>query len=95
MKKRFLLSILTLILSFAYCHGGNPYTTLYMYGGKDGEVYLGKLNANEYDPESIWNEYGKYGNKYNSNSIWNEYGNMAVITASTAHSTNMPLILLF
>ena len=74
MKKRFLLSILTLILSFAYCHGGNPYTTLYIYGGKDGEVYLGKLNANEYDPESIWNEYGKYGNKYNSNSIWNEYG---------------------
>ena len=48
MKKRFLLSILTLILSFAYCHGGNPYTTLYIYGGKDGEVYLGKLNANEY-----------------------------------------------
>ena len=47
---------------------------LYIYGGKDHDVYLGKLNASEYDSESIWNEYGTYGNEYNSKSIWNEYG---------------------
>lgn len=74
MKKRVILSVLLLIISFGYCHGGNPYTTLYIYGGKDSEVYLGKLNGSEYDSESIWNEYGKYGSKYNSESIWNEYG---------------------
>lgn len=28
---------------------------LYIYGGKDHDVYLGKLNASEYDSESIWN----------------------------------------
>lgn len=72
--KRFLLSALLFVLAFGYCHAGNPYTTLYIYGGEDGDVYLGKLNGGEYDSESIWNEYGKYGNKYNSNSIWNEYG---------------------
>jgi hypothetical protein len=48
--------------------------TLYIFGGENHDVYLGKLNANDYDSESIWNEYGKYGNSYNSNSIWNEYG---------------------
>ena len=46
-----------------------PSTVLYIYGGKDGDEYLGKLNANRYDSESIWNEYGKYGSKYNSKSI--------------------------
>lgn len=51
-----------------------PSTVLYIYGGKDGDEYLGKLNASRYDSESIWNEYGKHGSKYNSKSIWNEYG---------------------
>lgn len=50
------------------------YTELYIWGGEDQDVYLGKLNGSKYDSESIWNEYGKYGNKYNSYSIWNEYG---------------------
>lgn len=48
--------------------------TLYIFGGQDHDVYLGKLNANKYDSESIWNEYGTYGSEYNSESIWNEYG---------------------
>jgi hypothetical protein len=48
--------------------------TLHLYGGKNHDVYLGCLNCNSYDQNSIWNEYGKYGNSYNSNCIWNEYG---------------------
>lgn len=44
---------------------------LYSYDGKD---YLGKLVTNEYDSDSIWNEYGTYGSKYQTKSIWNEYG---------------------
>ena len=47
--------------------------TLMIFGGDDHDVYLGKLNASEYDSESIWNEYGSYGNSYSSTSIWNEY----------------------
>ncbi len=48
--------------------------TLYIYGGEDHDVFLGKLNASKYDSKSIWNEYGTYGREYNTNSIWNEYG---------------------
>lgn len=48
--------------------------TLHLYGGDDHDVYLGCLNCNQYDSNSIWNEYGTYGNKYGANSIWNEYG---------------------
>lgn len=51
----------------------NKYTT---GGGRvyaaDG-TYLGKLNANKYDPESVANPYGQYGSKYSSTSINNPY----------------------
>ena len=48
--------------------------TLYIFGGKDHDEYLGKFNASPYDSESIWNKYGEYGSKYQTNSIWNKYG---------------------
>lgn len=48
--------------------------TLHMYGGKNHDVYLGCLNCDKYNSNSIWNAYGTYGSKYNSNSIWNAYG---------------------
>ena len=35
--------------------------------------YLGNLSANEYDPNSIANQYGA-GNPYSSNSVTNEFG---------------------
>ena len=47
--------------------------TLHLYGGKNHDVYLGCLNCNNYDSNSIWNEYGIYGSSYNSKSIWNPY----------------------
>jgi hypothetical protein len=51
----------------------NPYTT---NGGKlyaqDG-TYLGRLNANQYDPESVANPHGRYGSEYSSTSINNRY----------------------
>ena len=48
--------------------------TLHLYGGQNHDEYLGCLNCNSYDKNSIWNEYGNYGNYYNSKSIWNKYG---------------------
>ncbi len=52
----------------------NPYT---IGGGRiyaeDG-AYLGRLNANRYDPESVANPYGRYGSKYSPESINNPYG---------------------
>ena len=83
MSKRFILFFLTLfslscskdtIGGGSISNASKPTAILYIYGGKNEEDYLGKLNASKIDSESIWNEYGKYGNKYNSKCIWNSYG---------------------
>ena len=61
------------------CGAADPYIVpaynfpFYLYSN-DGKVYLGKLVTNQYDSESVWNEYGTYGSKYSQYSIWNEYG---------------------
>ena len=36
-------------------------------------VYLGTLNGNRYDPNSVSNPYGRYGSPYSSTSIKNPY----------------------
>ena len=36
--------------------------------------YIGNLNSNPYDPNSISNPYGKHGSKYSTDSINNPYG---------------------
>jgi hypothetical protein len=63
----------------------NQYTT---DGGKiyaqDGS-YLGRLNANRYDPESVSNPYGQYGSRYSSKSINNPYS-----TYGSVYSTQSP-----
>jgi hypothetical protein len=37
-------------------------------------TYLGELNDNKYDPDSISNPYGKYGSPYSEDSVNNPYG---------------------
>lgn len=37
-------------------------------------TYLGSLNSNRYDPDSVSNPYGRYGSRYSSDSINNPYG---------------------
>jgi hypothetical protein len=52
----------------------NPYTT---GGGRiyaDDGTYLGRLNSNRYDPESVANPYARYGSPYSSESVNNPYG---------------------
>jgi len=36
--------------------------------------FLGNVNSNRFDPNSIANPYGTYGSKYSPNSINNPYG---------------------
>jgi hypothetical protein len=36
--------------------------------------YLGNLSANQYDPTSVSNPYGRYGSEYSAESINNPYG---------------------
>lgn len=40
----------------------------------DDHQYLGKITTNNYDQNSITNEYGPYGSKYSATSVFNEYG---------------------
>ena len=37
-------------------------------------TYLGELNDNQFDPNSISNPYGKYGSPYSADSVNNPYG---------------------
>lgn len=48
--------------------------SIFIYGGKNNDVFLGCLNCSKYDKNSIWNAYSNYGSKYSSKSIWNKYG---------------------
>lgn len=43
---------------------------LYSSDGK----FLGNINTNKYDPNSLANVYGNYGSQYSSISIFNKYG---------------------
>ena len=84
MTRKSLLIIVFIFLSICGCKKeddknkysnlSRPDVVLYIYGGRNEEDYLGKLNAGRYDSESIWNQYGAYGNKYHSKCIWNVYG---------------------
>jgi hypothetical protein len=75
----------------------NPYTT---GGGRvyaqDG-TYLGRLNANRYDPESVSNPYGQYGSRYSPNSINNpdgQYGSRySPLSPSNPYTTTPPVVL--
>lgn len=39
------------------------------------EKFLGTINFNKYDKDSLANKYGDYGSQYSSESIFNKYGN--------------------
>jgi hypothetical protein len=37
-------------------------------------TYLGNLNNNQFDPNSVSNPFGKYGSEFSPNSINNQFG---------------------
>lgn len=75
----------------------NQYTTdggrIY---GQDGR-YLGRLNSNPYDPESVANPYGQYGSRYSPNSINNPYGQYgseySSLSARNPYASTPPVVL--
>ena len=50
--------------------------------------YLGNLNNNRYDPNSVANPLGKYGSKYSPDSINNRFGTYG--SPYSSHSPNNP-----
>ncbi len=65
MKKIVFIISLTATM-FASADGAKLYSN-------DGK-FLGNVNNNPYDSNSISNPYGKYGSKYSADSINNPYG---------------------
>lgn len=62
------LALLALVLIASQSFAGSP--GIYSRQGK----FLGNLNNNQYDPNSVANPYGQYGSKYSSDSVNNPYG---------------------
>jgi hypothetical protein len=64
----------------------------------DGKTYLGKLTSDQYDADSIFNEYGTYGGKYSAKSIYNDYGTYggkySAESPFNKYSSTPPMILL-
>ena len=62
-------------------------------GGSSQEEFLGCLSCSEYDPNSVWGQYGRFSwqNKY---GVWNRYGQHAnpygQNSACNQHSRNGP-----
>ncbi|MEN9547702.1 MAG: hypothetical protein RIR12_293 [Bacteroidota bacterium] len=68
------MKIAFLFITVFYSNFSIAQKALHIYGGQSHEVYLGCINCDDYNTNSVWNEYSKYGNNYNVISIWNEYG---------------------
>ena len=58
--------------------------------------FLGTLNSNRYDPNSIANPYGRYGSKYSPDSVNNPYGRYgskySSYSATNPYATSAPKV---
>ncbi len=63
--------------------------------GSDGK-YLGRVNKNKYDADSIANPFGRYGSKYSPDSVNNPYGKYgspySPYSATNPYATEAPKI---
>jgi len=59
--------------------------------------YLGNLNTNPYDANSVANPYGKFGSKYSPDSINNPYSKYGSVysnsSATNPYATGAPVII--
>lgn len=69
-----IIIIMIFIIFYSYELNSNNNVTFYIYNNIEKELYLGCLNCDKYDSESVWNRNGNYGSKYSQTSIWNKYG---------------------
>lgn len=69
---------------------------LMIFGGRSHKTYLGCLNCYESARDSVFNEYGPYGNPYSGASIWNLYSQFgsaySVYGACNPYATDPPVI---
>ena len=75
----------------------NTGRVLKIYGGEGQKVFLGELNTSQSNVNSIWNEFGTYGNSLSLVSIWNELGtygsDLSQCSPFNEFASNPPVIL--
>lgn len=64
--------------------GVAPAEDLLLFGGKNHDQFLGCVSCSEYHPNSINNDYGRFGSPYSPTSIRNEYGQYGSRYSSTS-----------
>jgi hypothetical protein len=69
-----LLTIVVLVLLAGTASAQSPDLWGFNPQTQEHDKYLGNLNQNPYDPNSVNNPYGQYGSKYSPDSIRNPYG---------------------
>ena len=98
MKEFFLLAIISLaVISKASAEEVCSLVNGSVLIAQDAQsTYLGKI-VSPYQSDSIFNEYGVYGNEYNIGSIWSEYGTFgneySNYSASNSYTTSPPMII--
>ncbi len=69
--------------------------TLYSVFAPNGQ-FLGTINNNPFDPDSLCNPFGSYGNRFSSTSIWNQFSNygsnFATYSAFNSVTSTSPII---
>lgn len=74
----------------------NKYSEYYIYSDDGKNKYLGKITNNQFDSESIWNEFGEYGNDIDIDTIWCNVGtyggSVSMYSSSATLATHPPKI---
>ncbi|MCA6574577.1 MAG: hypothetical protein IM537_04570 [Pseudanabaena sp. M57BS1SP1A06MG] len=73
---------------------------LLIYGslenGTRGIVFLGCINCNKFDDNSLSNRFGDFGSRFSETSIYNRFGNwgskFSDVSACNPRATNPPVI---
>jgi hypothetical protein len=72
-----------------------PAARLLIFGGANHKTFLGCL-CSEYESDSVFDEYGRFGSRYNIETIWNRYGDYGSPYANTSacntYATDPPVV---
>lgn len=89
------IGVIVIGLVLLFIMVGNALADPYIVDPNTGQ-YLGTLNSNPYDPQSVSNPYGKYGSPYGNtiNNPYGEYGSpYSTDSWTNPYSTGGPVVI--
>jgi hypothetical protein len=67
-----------------------------IFGGQDHRTYLGCLSCSQFSPDSVFNEFSRYGNPFSGQSVFNHfspYGSLfSPYSACNQYATDPPVL---